>query len=197
MNTMRIEVPLELPPPHFDDETTIATARKVVPIQGARAIERRRKLLTTLPILLAATLCGALGALAVNYFERPQNAPTTQQSGQVTAATQTKSEPSPAAIAPSSELASKDSESEAASGPSPDNSTATSGEVPAKTDATNADRTADDAATKRGPMPTKPNGQSDPAKLVRKRRVQPENAEVPAKKNGAARIEDIFGGPNP
>jgi len=38
---------------------------------------------------------------------------------------------------------------------------------------------------------------SDAAKLVRKRRVQPPEAEIRVKRKGASGIQDIFGGPNP
>lgn len=191
---MRIEVPLELPPPHFDDEATIATARKVVPIEGARAIGRQRKLLAMLPILLAATLCGALGALAVNYFDRRDNAaaPAARQSDQVNAG-QTKTEAPQVVIAASAESTAKDSEGESASVHPQDDSPKTSGEEPAKTDRTNIGTTSADAKK----SSAKPNAQPDPAKLVRKRRVQPADPEVPEKKNKAGRIEDIFGGPNP
>ena len=192
---MRIEVPLELPPPHFDDEATIATARKVVPIGGARAIERQRKLLAMLPILLAATLCGALGAMAVNYFDRRDNAaaPAARQSDQVNAG-QTKTEEPQVVIAASSESTAKDSQSEPASVQPQDDSRPTSGQEPAKTDRTNIGTNTDDVPKKSS---AKPSAQPDPAKLVRKRRVQPADPEVPAKKNGAGRIEGIFGGPNP
>ena len=68
MSTSRIEIPLTLQPPHFDDDATIATARQVVPIKGGRKIEGRRKVLGLLPLLLASTLCGALGAIGVHYL---------------------------------------------------------------------------------------------------------------------------------
>src|SRR5438093_7245791 len=104
MNATRIEVPLTLPEPHFDDEATIATARQVVPIERARTIEFWRKLRTMLPIFLAATLCGALGAGAVNYYERHNAAAATeQQSANNAAPVQVKSEPTPVAIAASTD----------------------------------------------------------------------------------------------
>src|SRR5687767_12523776 len=110
MNTSRIEIPLTLQPPHFDDDATIATARQVVPIKGGRKIEGRRKVLALLPLLLASTLCGALGAIAVNYFERRRDAATsvTQQQPPQNASTEAKTEPPPVAIGP--ELNAKNTE---------------------------------------------------------------------------------------
>src|SRR5262245_48583750 len=69
MNSTRIEIPLALSAPHFDDDRTIATARQVKPIGRARMTENWRKLRTLLPLILLATCCGALGAASVNYYE--------------------------------------------------------------------------------------------------------------------------------
>src|SRR6266404_6663423 len=78
MNRTRIEIatnPPELPAPHFDDETTIVSARQVVPIAQAKVAERSRTLLSIIPILLGAAVFGALGALGVNYYENRQHVP--------------------------------------------------------------------------------------------------------------------------
>lgn len=75
MNRTRIEIttiPQELRAPHFDDEATIVSARQVVPIAQAKVVERSRALLSIVPILLAAAVFGALGALGVNYYENRQ-----------------------------------------------------------------------------------------------------------------------------
>lgn len=199
MSTSRIEIPLTLQPPHFDDDATIATARQVVPIKGGRKIEGRRKVLVLLPLLLASTLCGALGAIAANYFERRRDAATsvTQQQPPPNVSTQAKTEPPPADIAP--ELNAKNTEIGAPV--QPDNSSVTPADEPStKNEAPkiakreDADRkSAPNAATKREP-------DQDAAKLVRKRRVQPANSDIPLRRNrrtDAGRIEDLFTGPNP
>ena len=199
MSTSRIEIPLTLQPPHFDDDATIATARQVVPIKGGRKIEGRRKVLALLPLLLASTLCGALGAIAANYFERRRDAATsvTQQQPLPKVSTQVKTEPPPVAITP--ELNAKNTEIEAPV--QPENSPVTPADEPAqKTEAPkiakreDPDRkSAPQAAVKREPA-------QDAAKLVRKRRVQPADAEIPLRRNrrtDAGRIEDLFTGPNP
>ncbi|HEX5701759.1 MAG TPA: hypothetical protein VFX97_00910 [Pyrinomonadaceae bacterium] len=199
MSTSRIEVPLTLPPPHFDDDATIATARQVVPIQGARKTEGRRKVLILLPLLLASTLCGALGAIAVNYFERRRDTTpsVTQQQALPNVSTPAKTDPPLVAIAP--ELNAKDTETQApvqpetssvipADGPAPKN------EAPKIAKREDADRKpAPPAAVKREPT-------QDAAKLVRKRRVQPADSETPMRRNRrttASSIEDLFTGPNP
>ncbi|MGZ5435708.1 MAG: hypothetical protein ACXWID_01220 [Pyrinomonadaceae bacterium] len=198
MTTSRIEIPLTLQPPHFDDDATIATARQVVPIKGGRKLEGRRKVLALLSLLLASTLCGALGAVAVNYFERRRDAATSvTQHQQPNVSTQAKAEPPPVAIAP--ELNAKNTEIQAPV--QPENSSVTPADEPAqKSEAPkiakreDADRkSAPNAAMKREPT-------QDAAKLVRKRRVQPANSEIPLRRNrrtDAGRIEDLFTGPNP
>lgn len=196
MSTSRIEIPLTLQPPHFDDDATIATARQVVPIKGGRKIEGRRKVLVLLPLLLASTLCGALGAIAVNYFER-RDAATSVTQQQPNVSTHAKTQPPTADIAP--ELNAKNTEIQAPV--QPENSSVTPADEPAqKSEAPeiakreDADqKSAPNAAMKREPA-------QDAAKLVRKRRVQPANSEIPLRRNrrtDAGRIEDLFTGPNP
>lgn len=195
MSTSRIEIPLTLQPPHFDDDATIATARQVVPIKGGRRIEGPRKVLALLPLLLASTLCGALGAIAVNYFERRREAVTSVARQQPNVSTHAKAEPSPVAIAP--ELNAKNTEIEPP--PQPENSSVTpapaqKSEAPKIAKREDADRkSAPNAAMKLQPA-------QDAAKLVRQRRVQPANSEIPLRRNrrtDAGRIEDLFTGPNP
>ncbi len=191
MNATRIEVPVTLPEPHFDDEATIATARQVVPIERARTIEFWRKLRTMLPIFLAATLFGALGAGAVNYYERRHNAAATeQQSTNNVAPAQVKSEPTPLAIATSTD----------ANGGQTANDSVQSQENPGwrdrETEANEAKTTEPPASDNSPAKPVKKIAEVDATKLTRQRRVHPDG-EAPAKSNGAGRITDIFSGPNP
>ena len=196
MSTSRIEIPLTLQPPHFDDDATIATARQVVPIKGARKIEGRRKVLALLPLLLASTLCGALGAIGVNYFERRRDAAASVTQQQPNVSTAAKPEPTPAVIAP--ELNAKNTiqapvQPEKSSG-MPADEPAQKSEAPKIAKREDADRkSAPSPAVKRDPA-------QDAAKLVRKRRVQPADSEIPVRRNrrtDAGRIEDLFTGPNP
>lgn len=193
MNTSRFEVPLTLPPPHFDDERTIATARQVEPIGPARAAQSWRKLRTLLPVLLLATLCGALGAAAVNYYERKSNAqaPAVQQaSSNTTAPTQAKAETMPVAIAASADNQSKAKADESATVEKKDSPEINDERVKPEPEAV---RAAPEAKTEKA---EKKKSDVDATKLTRKRRVQPVD-EPPRDKSGAARIADIFGGPNP
>ena len=195
MNASRIEVPLALPEPHFEDEATVVTARQVVPIEQARHQERRRKLLVILPLLLAAAFCGGLGALAISYFEqrspetlRPSNSGTTEE------------RPTVAPVA------------------SPDNQTATSTDskdqpdsAPTSGSALATDSPAADSLEKSGPAKSdeslasvkRPSSPTDPKQLGRLRRVHPPSGQPrlgqndQSKSRGAARIQDIFSGPNP
>lgn len=196
MSTSRIEIPLTLQPPHFDDDATIATARQVVPIKGGRKIEGRRKILVLLPLLLASTLCGALGAIAVNYFER-RDAATSVTQQQPDVSTQAKTEPSAVAIAP--ELNAKNTEIQAPV--QPEYSSVTPADEPAQKSEAPKIAKREDADRKAAPnAPMKREADQDAAKLVRKRRVQPPNSEIPLRRNrrtDAGRIEDLFTGPNP
>jgi hypothetical protein len=199
MSTTRIEIPLTLQPPHFDDDATIATARQVVPIKGARKIEGRRKVLALLPLLLASTLCGALGAFAVNYFERRRDAAAsvTQQHPLQNVSTSATAGPPPVAIAP--ELNAKNTEIQAPV--QAENSSVTPGEAPApKTEAPKTARSDDIDQKSTSTATMKRESAQDANKLVRKRRVQPANSEIPLRRNrrtDAGRIEDLFTGPNP
>ena len=180
MSTSRIEIPLTLQPPHFDDDATIATARQVVPIKGGRKIEGRRKVLALLPLLLASTLCGALGAVAVNYVERRRDA-ATSVTQQPNVSTQAKTELQPP-VQPENPSV------------KPADEPAQENEAPKIAKREDADRkSAANTAMKREPA-------QDVSKLVRKRRVQPANSEIPLRRNrrtDAGRIEDLFTGPNP
>lgn len=195
MSTSRIEVPLTLPPPHFDDEATIATARQVVPIEGARKNDRRWKVLTLLPLLIASTLCGALGAIAVSYFERQRNAAAsvTQPSSLPSVSTPVQPEPSPVVMAPESNVT-----TEAQTSVPPKQPEVIAANEPAKNESADARR--EDTQKSAPPAPVKRETAQDAAKLVRKRRVNPPDSEIPVRRNRrteAGRIEDLFTGPNP
>jgi hypothetical protein len=199
MSTSRIEVPLTLPPPHFDDDATIATARQVVPIKGARKIEGRRKVLTLLPLLIASTLCGALGAIAVNYFEerRETAVSVTQQQPVPNVSTQAKTEPTPVSIEP--DLNAKNTEFQGSVQPE-DTAVTPADEASTKSEAPKIAKREDEERKSAPPAPVKREPNQDAAKLVRKRRVQPADSEIPLRRNrrnDASRIEDLFTGPNP
>lgn len=197
MSTSRIEIPLTLPPPHFDDEATIATARQVVPLSGARRAERRRKLLLVAPFLLASTVFGALGAAAVNYFagRNQSSAVTTQPATLPSPATPPKAEASPIPAVQQPNVEEKPEQQPAESVNSATGSTAQP--TPGTKAASRAK--AEDARAKSTPSPVKRDTPTEPARLVRKRRVQQPAPETSQRnrRNGASRIEDLFGGPNP
>ena len=181
MNPSRIEVPLTLPEPHFEDESTIVSARRVVPLDRARADDRRRKLLAIVPILLAATLCGALGAIAVNHFERQAIvSPIVSQPATISAPGQQTSVPAPAA----------DAETPAS--------------APSKSPDSNGVESLDRRVAKSDESIAsikKTSSQTDPKQIVRPRRVhddrRPASQTEEPKSRGAAKIQDIFSGPNP
>ncbi len=196
MSSTRIEVPLTLPTPHFDDERTVATARQVTPIGRSKVTESWRKLRMLLPLILLATFCGALGAAGVNYYEAGHRAEIATQPVTQNLTTEAKSDASPVAVAAAADMNGKPPEKE---------KEPVSDEV--KTDSTSADQTQkptvaqpDRDVSKDNPPAKleKKNADSDATKLTRKRRVNPPDEDPsPAKKNGAGRIADIFGGPNP
>lgn len=188
----RIQVPLPLPEPDFEDEATVVSARQVVPLDEAQTQDRRRKVRAILPLLLAATLCGALGAVAVNYLAQRPSAPTISQP----ATTGARLESQPAALEPSppdegvttqadSQVEVADNSQSSGSLPAGDSST---GEAPESTQLKPAVTAA-----------KKPSTSSDPKQLVRPRRVHPPQAgqNDQPKARGAAKIQDIFSGPNP
>ena len=196
MNTTRIEVPLTVSPPHFDDERTIATARQVKPIGRAKVTEGWRKVRTLLPLLFLATLCGGLGAAAVNYYERIQSAPvvTAQPQANNGVPAQTKIEPTPIAIAASAAV----NGSQTPSDTKPvevEQPIATRDEQSRQPE---AKPTQDKNLSPTAPSAEKKSADADAAKLTRKRRVlPPDDKTQPTQRNGAARISDIFNGPNP
>lgn len=219
MNRTRIEIstiPPELPPPHFDDEATIVSARQVVPIAQARVVERSRALLSIVPFLLAAVVFGALGALGVNYYENHQRRAAVSAANSEISPAVTRPSPKqtqgeaplnsnpelPAvALAPpeSSSPAAVDSQTQNQSGNQTNDPTA-------GMDQTTIDsKAADKKALPPAPAAQPSSGSSpEPGKLIRKRRVHSQTQgndgkiENPAKdKRGAGRIQEIFSGPNP
>jgi hypothetical protein len=197
MDISRLQVPFDLPEPHFEDESTVVTARQVVPLDRARLNDRRRRLLAVLPLLLAATVCGALGAVTVNYLERQPvvSTPATQP-----AVTQKETEPRPLAVAPPS------TEKSVAIQPEPagKNKTDSEGEADAEP-ATTRKAEVRDQAKPEPPVASapKPVNQTDPRQIVRQRRVHavtnppPSSQNNEGKSGGAGRIQDLFGRPNP
>jgi hypothetical protein len=190
MNSTRIEVPLTLPAPHFDDERTVATARQVKPIGRARVSESWRKVRTLVPLIFLATLCGALGAAGLNYYEDWHRGESIGQPVISHATAEPKIEPSPVVATSAT--------------PTPtvaEQRDTVTAEV--KAEATPIAEPQAKAVTDT-PVEKAPTGQGrkaidvEAAKLTRKRRVNStdENA-MPANKKGAGRIVDIFSGPNP
>jgi cytoskeletal protein RodZ len=187
---------MALPEPDFEDETTVVSARQVVPLDQARVQDRRRRLFAVLPLLVAATFCGALGAMVVNYFERPATEPTISQPAIVTA----KDELRPSIPAPSPDTS--------ATTKSPKTEMTSESSQPADalpTSATSSDSVENRAGAKPEQDSTsvkKPASSADPRQLVRQRRVHPATDQPAAspsgepKARGAARIQDIFSGPN-
>src|SRR5207244_8683055 len=62
MNRTRLQIPLTPPEPHFDDESTIVSARRVVPIGRAPFSQRWRNVRAFVALLLLATVCSALAS---------------------------------------------------------------------------------------------------------------------------------------
>jgi hypothetical protein len=196
MNTSRIEVPLVLAPPRFEDESTLATARQVKPIGRAKVTFRVRQAGAIMPLLLAATLCGALGASAVNYYERRREAQKTVPETPVT----TTIRPAGLAVsAAATDLTGRKTVENQISAAPAKNSDNENDEAakPAQTKAETGSSTARRDDESREPIAPKTarNNNADPAKLTRQRRVRP--TDEPVNKNGAGRIGDLFSGPNP
>lgn len=196
MNSTRIEIPVALTAPHFDDDRTVATARQVKPIGRARVNESWRKLRVLLPLILLATFCGALGAATVNYYEERHTVGAVAQPSPNNLTEEPKVEPSPvlgvAAAAPTPSDADKKTEAVSVE---PKTEVASTGESETKTvTQTPHDETSDQPPNGAEKKPTV----VDATKLTRKRRVTaPDENAGPANKKGAGRISDIFSGPNP
>lgn len=193
MNTSRFEVPLTLPTPHFDDERTVATARQVEPIGHAKVTESWRRLRMLLPVILLATFCGALGAAGMNYYEMRHAATTPSPPAVQNLTPPAQTEPSPVAVAASASP-NPDKEKESVAVEPKTEATPAVEATPAADSSPAHDISPDKPATK----PEKKQDSPDATTLTRKRRVNPAKDDPPvATKKGAARIVDIFGGPNP
>ena len=218
MNRTRIEIattPPELPAPHFDDEATIISARQVVPITQARVVERSRALLSIIPILLAAAVFGALGALGVNYYENHQrgnalvSAPKSEISQPINQppASQTQSETplNSGTEPPAGALTPLESSSPGSEGTPTQSQTESQTTDPTAGQATVDSKAGDNKALPPSPAAQPNSGSSpEPGKLIRKRRVHPPVQGNDGKtdnrtkdKRGAGRIQEIFAGPNP
>jgi hypothetical protein len=198
--------PPELSSPRFDDEATIVSARPVVPIAKARAVEKARAAFWICLAVVGCVALGALGAIGVVYFGNAR------RSAGVSAAPQSeivepKINQPPASSTPGSSDLNSQSETDrtlsaAATQPKADSQPQSS---------TNRDL----SATAREPWvkstltkSSVPKQQNVPdlGRLVRKRRVQlvrqndeySSIAKKPAKKKrGASRIQEIFEGLGP
>jgi hypothetical protein len=193
MNTTRFEVPLTLPTPHFDDERTVATARQVKPIGRAKVTEGWRKLRTLFPLILLATVCGALGAAGVNYYEDRHAVNAGAQPALHNSVAEPKVEPSPVAAGVSAvptTVADKNTEAVAVKNEAEPN------DPPETKNVTEPAR--EKPADKPAAVPDKKPPLADVTKLTRKRRVNaPDEDGTSSNKKGAGRIADIFNGPNP
>ena len=197
MNSSRIEIPLTLPPPHFDDDATIATARQVVPIGGARRIQRARRVLTLAPLLIASTLCGALGAVAVNYYERRRETAVSATQQQALPSVSTDARVESPAVTAAPEINAK---TEVQASVPPKDTAVIAANEPATKSESAPDARVDNSQPEKSAAVAKRDATADASKLVRKRRVQPPDSEIPPqrnRRNGASRIEDLFSGPNP
>ena len=200
MDVTRIQVPLSLPEPHFEDEDTVVSARQVVPLGEARIQDRRRKLLAILPLLLAAALCGALGAVVVNYFWQRPIVPSISQPSATSATREDQTLPEPS---PETDVTAPGLPDQVAATSEPAGSSV-SNDSPA---AARVEKAADSKPEPAVAGPKNPSKPADPKQLVRQRRVNPPAEQSnnqkgtgqndPSKSRGAARIVDIFSGPNP
>ena len=209
--------PADLPAPHFDDEATIVSARPVVPIAEAKAVERSRAILWILPFVLIAAVFGALGALGINYYQHRQSAsvdaiaksPVSQGSEKNQAMT-SQTPDSSSAISEKNSPESTGAKSAIAL-PGPPSST-TEGKAVVADQNNSTDATAvfpKESANAEKPAVTKDTNDAisrDPGHLVRKRRVHPSfersdaapfDRKNPNGKRGAGRIQEIFQGSNP
>jgi hypothetical protein len=197
MNSTRIEIPVALTAPHFDDDRTVATARQVKPIGRARVNESWRKLRVLLPLILLATFCGALGAATVNFYEERHTVGAVAQPSPNNSTTEPKVEASPIVSVASADPTPNDADKKTEAGPVEPKTEAASSTDESKAKTVNQS-THDESSDQPPPGTEKRPTVADATKLTRKRRVTAldENA-APTNKKGAGRISDIFSGPNP
>jgi hypothetical protein len=202
MNISRIDIPVAPVAPHFDDESTVVSARRVVPLGRAKIKDGGRKTLALLPFLLAATLCGALGAFAVNYFEQRQGASYAVPPQATVSAQAGQTLPSQNLIeSASAEKAIPLDEPKAISLPA-DSSQESNGDAPTETPGKMAAKQTSTTKADENVADQRKVKNSESKQLVRPRRVHPPKDLEPATqssqpKSGAGRIQDIFSGSNP
>jgi hypothetical protein len=158
-----------LPSPRFDDEATLISARRVVPITAARSADRKRILRRALPLIAMAGLVGIVVGLAVGYYTRrriPEAAMQRAQTNASAAAAATSPTESP------SQLKSEITES------APEVAQTTAGQHPVAGEIGSA------KAQVRRTFPR-----------VHTRNVFPN--QVRNRNRGASHIEEIFAGSNP
>ncbi len=208
MNRSRIVIPTtapDPPPPHFDDEATVISARQVVPIAKARVVERKRAALWIALILMSSAGCGALGAIGVNYFDHGRSAALVSASQKEIARPQIAQTPMPddSDSTPKSETVA--SGPTASASPQPVAAQPANASPPDDSSATFLSQ-ASSAQTKGNQAASTANIASEPGQLVRKRRVHPlagnEEVSSPRRKRGktdrgAWRIQEIFEGQGP
>jgi len=224
MNRTRIVVsanPPELDAPHFDDETTIVTARPVVPIARVRAVERSRMSILIVAGLLTAGLSGAAGAVGINYYwlhhvnSLSAVAPSQVNQTQINQEPASQSQP---AASPTPESPANFAASESPS-PEPDNASPQTrplasnqpDDLPVEQSGAAANPTNESSGAKPSNSPSvdDKHGEmsTDASRLIRKRRVHVANGPVEGptlkaksasrKDRGAGRITEIFEGPGP
>ena len=201
MNISRIDIPVAPVAPHFDDESTVVSARRVVPLGRAKMRDGGRKTLTLLPFLLAATLCGALGAFAVNYLERRQGVSSAVPPQSTVSAQVGQALPSQNPIESASVEKALPLEEPKDSLPA-DSSQESNSDAPTETPGKMAGRHTTTTKADENAVDQKKVTNSESRQLVRPRRVHPPKDQEPTTqsrqpKSGAGRIQDIFGGSNP
>src|SRR5215813_5329222 len=72
----------QVTPPNFDDERTLQTARRVVPLNQIEAKVRRRRHWFLGGAFAVAMMLGAASALVASYLRRPAPAPVTNEVSQ-------------------------------------------------------------------------------------------------------------------
>lgn len=206
---MRFEIETTAPnlsSPHFDDEATIVSARPVVPIAKARAVERARAAFWICLAVVGCVALGALGAIGVSYFgnARRSAAVSTPPQSEIV---EPKINQAPASSKPGSSDLNSQSETERTLSSSATQSKADPQlQSPNKKDsATTARESWVQSTITKSSIPKRDNA-PELGRLVRKRRVQPVSqndeyssiAKKPAKKKrGASLIQEIFEGLGP
>jgi hypothetical protein len=188
-------------PPNFDDETTLLTARPVVPIKKAFDLGSVRSYLGTGLIIAAAAIAGAVLAVSANYFHNHRHseaaiavapsAPTGDQAGSEIPQTPAPTKQSRAAISLNTTAPAE-----------------TDLNVPATTDTREAKPATNDSQVQKRPSAGERVAQ--PAKVVEKRPLTSEqqrhiaavrgsvdSAQHARRQRNAGSIQEIFEGPSP